>query len=84
MSLSAAESTQWYATASMKDRVALREPATIGADSEKSTMSSSPSMATLATISTSRISIPSESMVSVNSADPSGHDEISRLTRISV
>ena len=61
MSLAAADITAWYAVASTNERVALSDPRTMGADSEKSTTMPSPSMTTEATISTSRFSIPSES-----------------------
>jgi len=56
-----AERTAWYAHASTNERVLLSEPRTIGADSVRSAITSSPLMVTVALIGTSTRSIPSES-----------------------
>ena len=55
-----AQRTAWYTQARTKDRVLLSDPRTIGADSVRSAVTSSPSIVTRATIGTSRASIPSE------------------------
>ena len=56
-----AQRTAWYTHASMNERVLFSEPRTIGAQSVRSAVISSPSIVTVAVIRTSARSIPSES-----------------------